>query len=285
MPRYMDRHNIPAATSEDLAKAHELDLSVQSRFGTKFLTYWFDPADGTGICLVEAPDRRSIEEVHRAAHGNVPTQIIEVDLAGVQAFLGRTSDPDPVVLASGATAPGPVGSPVRVIMFTDLQDSTSQLQHVGHHKAMEALEAHDRIVVATVEGHSGSVVKNTGDGFLVSFASAERALRCAVELQRAFQERNRAAPTVPLHIRIGLNAGLPIERGDDLFGSAVQLAARICAEAAPDQIVVAGVMRELCAEDAVPGAFQDLGRATLKGFVSAVQLYAVDWREPSSGEL
>ena len=150
MPRYMDRHNIPSATSEDLAKAHSRDLSVQSRFGTKFLTYWFDPEDGTGICLVEAPIGMPIEQVHRAAHGNVPSDIIEVDLDKVQAFLGRVTDPEPVMLASGEVVPGPVDSALRVIMFTDLQDSTSQLQHMGHLKAIEALEAHDRIVTAAV---------------------------------------------------------------------------------------------------------------------------------------
>jgi len=277
MPRFMDRHNIPSATSEDLAKAHALDLSVQSQYETKFLTYWFDPADGTGICLVEAPNREAIEQVHRAAHGNVPSDIIEVDLDSVQAFLGRVSDPEPVMLASGEVVPGPVDSALRVIMFTDLQDSTSQLQHMGHVKAIEALEAHDRIVTAAVAAHGGNVVKNTGDGFLVSFSSVEDSLRCAVALQRDIAAHNVELPTLPLRVRIGLNAGLPIERGGDLFGSAVQLAARVCAEAKPDQIVVTGVMRDLCASESLLASFQDIGRATLKGFVSAVQLYALPW--------
>ena len=158
MPRYMDRHNIPTATSEDLARAHEQDLVVQGEYDTKFLTYWFDPADGTGICLVEAPNRDAIAAVHRAAHGNVPSEIIEVDLEEARAFLGRVGDPEPVVQTSGETVPGPIDSPLRAIMFTDLQDSTSQLQHLGHLRAIEALEEHDRIIAAGVEAHSGSVV-------------------------------------------------------------------------------------------------------------------------------
>jgi len=279
MPRYMDRHNIPSATSADLAEAHTLDLSVQSQFGTRFLTYWFDPDDGTGICLVEAPDEEAIKQVHRAAHGNVPTDIIEVDLEMVQAFLGRTSDPEPVTLETGEVSPGPVDSALRVIMFTDLEDSTSQLQHMGHLKAIEALEQHDRIVTSTVVSHRGAVVKNTGDGFLVSFASVEDSLRGAIALQRAFAAHNAALPDVPLHVRVGLNAGLPIERGGDLFGSAVQLAARVCAHAQPDQVVVAGVLRDLCVDTQIGDSFDDLGRASLKGFVSAVQLYGLPWRE------
>ena len=83
---------------------------------------------------------------------------------------------------------------------------------------------------------------------------------------------------MPLHIRVGLNAGLPVERSGDLFGSAVQLAARVCAHAKPDEIVAAGVMRDLCTDDRILGSFDDIGRVTLKGFVSAVQLYRVRWR-------
>lgn len=282
MPRYMDRHNIPTATSEDLALAHEADLAVQDEYGTKFLTYWFDPADGTGICLVEAPNRDAITEVHRAAHGNVPTEIIEVDLETVRAFMGRVGDPEPATLPSGQTVSGAVDSPLRAIMFTDLQDSTSQLQHVGHLRAIEALEEHDRIVAAEVAANRGRVVKNTGDGFLVSFADAEDALRCAAALQRAFHSHNQSSPDVPLHIRIGLNAGLPIDRGGDLFGTAVQLAARLCAEALPDQILAAGVMRDLCSDGQLREGFRDAGRVTLKGFVSAVQVYAVGWQEAGS---
>jgi class 3 adenylate cyclase len=283
MPRYMDRHNIPTATSEDLARAHELDLAVQGQYDTKFLTYWFDPTDGTGICLVEAPDREAIAAVHRAAHGDVPSEIIEVDLATVHAFLGRVGDPEPVVSESGEVVPGAVDSPLRTIMFTDLQDSTSQLQHLGHLRAIEALEEHDRIVTTGVAAHSGAVVKNTGDGFLASFAAVEDALRCAVALQRAIHAHNQSVADVPLHIRVGLNAGLPIDRGGDLFGTAVQLAARVCAEARPDQILAAGVMRDLCSDAELHDGFRDAGRVTLKGFVSAVQLYEVSWRELQPG--
>lgn len=284
MPRYMDRHNIPSASSADLAEAHTRDLSVQSQFDTRFLTYWFDPEDGTGICLVEAPDKHAIEQVHRAAHGNVPTDIIEVDLDMVEAFLGRVTDPPPVALDSGEMVPGRVDSALRTIMFTDLEDSTSQLQHLGHIKAIEALELHDAIVTSTVVAHQGSVVKNTGDGFLISFASVDQALRCAAALQHAFAAHNAAVPDMPLHIRVGLNAGLPVERSGDLFGSAVQLAARVCAHAKPDEIVVAGVMRDLCADRQIMAAFDDGGRVTLKGFVSAVQLYGLRWRDVGAGD-
>lgn len=266
----MDRHNLPLATSEDLASAHARDLEVQAAYGVRFLTYWFDPQDGTGICLVDAPDEESIKAVHSASHGNTPSEIIEVDLADVHAFLGRTSDP---------VNPDEIGGALRTIMFTDLVDSTTILQHMGHLKAMEAWDEHNRIVTDAVTAHRGRVVKNTGDGFLLSFVDPVQAIRCATVLQREVSAVTARSPDLPLRIRIGLNAGLPVEKGGDLFGSAVNLAARVCSHAGPGQILASGVLRELCSAPELAASFSDRGRVSLKGFVNAVQLYEIDWAE------
>lgn len=279
MPAYMDRHNLPLATSEDLAAAHSRDLEVQHEYGVRFLTYWFDPRDGTGICLAEAPNAEAIEHVHRASHGNTPSEIIAVDLGQVHAFLGRITDPEPEKAEADAAVAGTIGSALRAVVFTDLVDSTTIMQHMGHLEAMQAWDEHNRIITSTVEAGRGSVVKNTGDGYLLSFASVADSIASAIDLQREFAARNARVPRSELHIRVGINAGLPVERSGDLFGSAVNLAARVCAEAGPDEILVTGVMRELCERADLLGRFDDRGRVSLKGFINAVQLYRVQWQE------
>lgn len=96
MPIYIDRHDVPPeATAEDIAAAHRRDLENQDRLGVSFRTYWFDHQCRTVFCLIEAPDAATAVRCHREAHGDegIPSAIIPVDLAAVEAFLGRTRDP------------------------------------------------------------------------------------------------------------------------------------------------------------------------------------------------
>jgi adenylate cyclase len=111
---------------------------------------------------------------------------------------------------------------------------------------------------------------------MASFSSATRALECAIALQRAFAARNESADE-PIRVRIGLNAGEPVAEDQDLFGTAVQLAARICAHAEPGQILAPTVVRELAAGKGF--LLADLGQVELRGFEDPVRLYEVGWKE------
>src|SRR5918997_3945057 len=93
MPIFLDRHNLKGLTAADIAEAHRKDLETQDRYGVRFLTYWFDEARGTGFCLIDAPDAQTAMRGHHEAHGDVGTDVIEVALSAVEAFLGRVSDP------------------------------------------------------------------------------------------------------------------------------------------------------------------------------------------------
>ncbi len=117
-----------------------------------------------------------------------------------------------------------------------------------------------------------------GDGFMTSFSSATKALECAIAMQRAIAEHNENTAE-PILVRVGLNAGEPIAEDDDLFGTAVNEAARITATANGGEILVADVVRQL-----VKGKdflFADRGEANLKGFDEPVRLYEVRWGEDS----
>ncbi len=165
------------------------------------------------------------------------------------------------------------------ILFTDMEDSTSLTQRLGDAKAQEVLHTHNTIVRDSLKAHDGSEIKHTGDGIMASFGSARRALESAITIQRTFASHNADNPDAQVRVRVGLNAGEPVAEDDDLFGTAVQLAARACAHAEPGQIVIPDGVRHLVAGKEF--LFADLGVSTLKGFEDPVRLYEVRWRETS----
>ena len=274
MPLYLDRHYIEHITREGIADAHEKDLVIQDKYGVKFLTYWIDEARCTTFCLVEAPDKEAIRKSHAEAHGAVPSEIIEVESSQVEAYLGRIDDP--VMIEAGvAWGRVPMDSGYRVIMFTDLKDSTSMATQLGDKKSLHLLHIHNAFTRNALRDHEGREVKHLGDGIMASFASMAQAVGCAITIQKAFATYNDGHPEAPLHLRIGLNAGEPVQEDDDLFGVTVQLAARLCAHAEADQILVAQSVVDNFSGDA--SVFSDAGRITLKGFVQPVPVYRVKW--------
>ena len=275
MPVYMDRHYVEGATRHAVADAHQKDLALQDKYNVKFLTYWFDEMRCTAFCLIEAPNRDMIERAHDEAHGLVPNEIIEVDPAVVDAFLGRIKDPpatSPEKSEGTRVDPG-----FRAIMFTDLKDSTRMTTLYGDAKALHLLHVHNALTRNSLNAHRGREIKHTGDGIMASFASVPDAVECAIAIQKAFAAYNQEHAEAPLYLRIGMSAGEPIEEHGDLFGKAVQLAARLCAHAEPAQILIDQVVLDQWSGKQLP--FADLGEVTPKGFAHAVRVYEVQWMQ------
>jgi class 3 adenylate cyclase len=171
---------------------------------------------------------------------------------------------------------GAAPSGLVTILFTDIEGSTALTQRLGDARARDLLRQHERMVREALKAHGGSELKTTGDGFMASFSSATRALESAIAMQRAFAARNDSAEE-PILVRVGMNAGEPIAEEADLYGTAVNLAARICGHAEAGQILASDVVRQLVAgKDFL---FTDRGEASLKGFDEPVRLYEVRWRE------
>ena len=275
MPVYMDRHYVEGATRHALADAHQLDMALQDKYDVKFLTYWFDEERCTAFCLVEAPDRETIERAHCEAHGLVPNEVIEVDPNVVDAFLGRIKDPVPA--AGRAAGENPIDAGFRAIMFTDLKDSTRMTTLHGDAKALHLLHIHNALTRAELHRYRGREVKHIGDGIMASFASAPDAVESAIAIQKSFAAYNKKHPEMPLYLRIGLSAGEPIEEHGDLFGKAVQLAARLCAHAEPTRILVAQSVLDQCHGKGLP--FSGLRELTPKGFDHSIPVYEVNWNE------
>jgi class 3 adenylate cyclase len=271
MPIFMDRHDMRGLTAEDVAEAHRRDLEIQDQYGVKYMTYWFDEARGTGFCLVEAPDAATAAHVHREAHGEIASDIIPVDLATVEAFLGRIGDPR--LAASDAVAE--TGAGLRGVLVTDIVGSTEITARLGDAAALELIRAHDALVRRGLAQHAGREVKHTGDGIMAAFDEVANAVRAAADIQQRFDGYNAEA-LEHLRVRIGIHAGEPVAEHNDLFGATVQMAFRLCGEAEAGGILVSGLVRELSGQDA--SRFVGLGERRLKGFPAGTPVFRFEWR-------
>jgi class 3 adenylate cyclase len=191
----------------------------------------------------------------------------ELDLVGrIAADVGR-SRPD---LSRAVSPDGTV-----TVLFTDIEGSTQLTEALGDTEWIRVLRGHNALVRDQVAAHSGIEVKSQGDGFMLAFASAEDALRCAIGIQRALVE----APSDGhrLRVRIGLHTGEPIREEDDFYGKSVILAARIAAEARGGEILVSRLVRELT-EGSGLFSFTDPTDVELKGLSGMHSLSAVRWQ-------
>lgn len=190
-------------------------------------------------------------------------------LTTIDQFFGQEG-----VVRPRAPLPGSAGADVRTLLFTDVVDHTGMTQRIGDRRAREVMRAHDAAIREALAAYDGEEVKSMGDGFMASFRSAQRAIECAVSLQRTFERMYREG-TMPARVRMGLNAGEPIEEDGDLFGSAVIAASRIAECAQGGEILVANVVRELVTGQDGGFGFEDRGLVTLKGFEGPFHLFAV----------
>ena len=274
----MDIHNLDEGTTpEDVAKAHAKDMETQKKYGVEYTKYWVNETGRKVYCLAHAPSAEAAEQVHREAHGMLPEKIIEVSPDVAEVFLGGTeTNPAGAVILPGGGAddrdPG-----IRTILFTDVVNSTTLTQLLGDEGALAVLGVHDSIVRDALSALGGREIKHTGDGIMASFVSPAGAVRCAIQIQRGLEKHAQANPQNPLKVRVGAAAGEPVEQHNDLFGCTVQLAARLCAHAQPEQILVSNAIAELCIGKGL--SFQDVGEVTLKGFGSPVRAHAAAWRQ------
>jgi len=168
-------------------------------------------------------------------------------------------------------------SDTHVVRFTDIAGSSALSSRYGDERAHEIRRAHDRIVREALSTFRGKEVKHTGDGIMAAFGMASHSLDCAIKIQRGVAAYNEEHTEIPLGVYIGLNAGEPIAEDDDLFGTSINLAARICDHAEAGQILAANVVRELAAGKQF--LFSDLGETELRGFEDPVKLWELSWQD------
>ena len=268
MPLFMDRHDVPGVTAEQVAHAHMADLEAEAKFGVQFLAYWFDADQGEAFCLAKAPTSDSLTAVHTATHGLIPNEIISVSEDNVLRLLGRMSE-------TSVNTPGV--NPFRTILFTDLRGSTSILEAVGQSAFMVLLTEHDLIIRRALVAAHGREVKHTGDEIMAAFDDVASALECSMAIQAGFAARSAEGMTPELRVRIGVAAGEPVDHNDDLFGSTVTLASRICDAADAGRILASDLVHDLGSER---GFAFDGGRdVVLKGFSKPTRVFELAARK------
>lgn len=252
MPIYMDIHIVPGVKAQNVAEAHRQDLLHQDEYACKCMTYWIDEVRESIFCLIEAPSKEAVEEMHGKAHGLVPNKVIEVNTSIVESFLGRIYDPEAAQTVDGLKV---FSDPsYRILVVTRITDPVLLQYKLGPEKAAELLEKHNSITRKNLVQFSGREVEHGGNGFIVSFSSASRAVSCALAIQKELPDKEKEL----LGFAIGINAGEPIEKSEKLFGDTVQLAGAMCAISHSYQISVASAVKELVAKD-----FQTGGKAFL----------------------
>jgi class 3 adenylate cyclase len=159
------------------------------------------------------------------------------------------------------------------LLFTDIEGSTDLTVKLGDQRWLEVLRAHHALIRQQIHDHGGFEVKCQGDGFMLAFSSARRALDCAVAIQRAMAAE---VGEPPIRVRMGLHTGEVLRDADDFHGRDVVLAARIADQARGGEILVSSLLKELLAGRG-DVRFDDERAAELKGLVGVQRMYAVAW--------
>src|SRR5262245_41974708 len=169
------------------------------------------------------------------------------------------------------------------IFFTDVVGSTTYFDRFGDTAGLLLLHRHDHLVTTAVEEFQGVVVKTIGDSVMAEFPDPDYAVRAAIAIQRRLLEHNLSAVEEErLRIRTGIHYGVGFRRGNDLFGDAINLAARITKRSGPGQILVSQAAREALAENEF--CCRSVGKVSLGGKAESEELYEVIWTDAKSYE-
>lgn len=168
------------------------------------------------------------------------------------------------------------------LLFTDMEGFSRMTERLGDARAHEVMQDHHRIVRSALAEQDGYEVEVLGDGFQIAFATARRALRCAVSIQRAFDDYNRLRPTQPIRVRMGVHAGEAIQERNKFFGKTVIVAARVCMQAGGGEILATRAVRTLTEHESefVYGAERSV---ELKGLEHRFDVAALEWRSAAAG--
>ena len=239
MPIFMDRHDIPnEIKAEHVAQMHLEDMKVEHLYNCKGMTYWCDEDRNTAFCLIEAPNKKAIQDMHKHVHGEYPHDIIEVDKNIVESFLGRIEDP----VKAQNTKLNIINDPAfRVVMVIETSNYLNRVE--GNQFTIFAQKFHNS-VVKTLKRFSGRVVKKNNNSYLISFKSVSDAVSCALKIQYKLKYVTPKSDPTSRILKIGLSTGIPVTDKENIFEDAITLSTRIC-DVVKEQLVISAEVNDL----------------------------------------
>ena len=236
----MDLHILPGVKAKDVADAHMMDTMMEEEHHCKCMTYWIDEVRGHVFCLIDAPHKDVVTELHNKSHGLVPHKIIEVQTSLVEAFLGRVNDPEDAELTD--TGLKLINDPgFRIIMVAMAGDQTLLQHSLGKEKAVELNNMLRNLIRQELVNFGGKEVEHKETGLIASFVSAGKAVSCAM----AIQEKLYGTEMQDCGLRMGIHAGEPVTNSEKLFGETIQFAKRLCFIANNLQVALSSSVIEL----------------------------------------
>lgn len=248
MPIYMDVHIVPGVKAKDVAEAHSKDLLHQSEYECTCMTYWVDEKRESIFCLIEAPDKKAVEEMHNRAHGLIPNKVIEVNSSVVEAFLGRIYDPENAVTTDDGLKVFADPS-FRILLLIQIEDPVLLNYRLGTKEASQLTQQFNQLVRQNIHQHNGREAQYHGNDFIISFSSAKEAVVCSLAIQNSLIADEKKTP----FFKMGLSAGEPIANKNSLFGDVIEKARNITAIVQENQLILSSTVKELVAkEDRLP---------------------------------
>lgn len=256
MPIFMDLHIVPGVNAKDVAEAHSRDVYLEKDHNCTCLTYWIDEIRGHVFCLIDAPSKEAVYELHNRSHGLLPHKIIEVQNDFVESFLGRITDPD----SGQYTNSGLLmldDTSYRIIMSVNTTD-TILLQHqLGMERAVKKVEKQNSIIRDAIKKHGGKEALHEGKAIIGSFIAAENAVNCGLTIQEQAQE------FADEKISIRIHAGEPVAQTDKLFGDTLQLLQDLDMLKRKQPVIITAGVKELIAKDMLDKSTEQLLALTL----------------------
>jgi len=214
MPLFLDLHNLPEGiTAAHVAEMHQADLDLEHKYNCRGLTYWCDEKRKTAFCLIEAPSKQALIELHENAHGAVPTRIIEVNDTIVESFLGRIEDPE----KSKNVTLNIINDPAfRTLMVLKIRNKTLRTTEINTLKA--DIRGYETTIKSLTSQYSGRIVRHEANTFLSSYEAVTDAVHCGIAIMNAYHNAN----TTDLELKIGISAGTPVTEKDSIFEDTIK---------------------------------------------------------------
>lgn len=282
MPIYMDLHIGQGLTAEGVARDHQADLKIQDRFGCKCLTYWVDTDRGNAYCLVEAPTKTAVYELHRNSHKKLPDEIIEVDPRVIKAFLGRVHDPEVVDYMIDQKIKVFNDPAFRAILLISSRDQLDLAREYGEAEAQNLLREFHNVIRNSIKRHNGVAAEKEGVDVVATFTSGMQAVLCSVMIIDFTQSVKSK-----LGVGIGIHAGHPVDKSQNFFGTTLKLL-RLFSNVIPkDEILVSATVKNLVKSsgsrslvESETGKLHYLSQADEDFLKDLVEVLYENWKNP-----